>query len=310
MQRRIGFITDRPLNPLVSKALAQLRAEANILSRYDLKETPSFTLATWELIRSVSVLIAYIGRGHNNIFYEIGLAHGAGTPVIIVVEEDVSLPSDLQSQRTIRLGRALKDPQALVFQLKEAMRALDERLAWFVGPSGESAANEPLSSSSNWKAPFSEVLGTAPRNREEHLRRWLYQIVEETPGWQVVAAEAPAPNKRQLFDLVIWNERDDSDLLALGNPIPVEIKSGDSVRPQAMRDVAHQAHVSGLSSLLIVTTTQIDESLSRALVKVGHLVDVRVVPLGSSELMEVDNGESFLLAVKRKLFELQYREEF
>ena len=60
----------------------------------------------WELLTSCSVVIADLSGKNPNVFYELGLAHVLGKPVILITEELDDVPFDLRSVRTIIYGNS------------------------------------------------------------------------------------------------------------------------------------------------------------------------------------------------------------
>ena len=55
----------------------------------------------WEMIVDAKVLIADLTEKNPNVFYELGLAHAIGKPVILIADDIGDVPFDLQSLRVI-----------------------------------------------------------------------------------------------------------------------------------------------------------------------------------------------------------------
>ena len=55
----------------------------------------------WQMIQEAEVLIAEMTEKNANVFYELGLAHAIGKPVILLAETIADVPFDLQSLRVI-----------------------------------------------------------------------------------------------------------------------------------------------------------------------------------------------------------------
>ena len=62
--------------------------EIETLDDFNLQETVSG--AIWGLINLCDVLIAFVSSNTESLYYQIGLAHGAGKPVIIVTDHEHS----------------------------------------------------------------------------------------------------------------------------------------------------------------------------------------------------------------------------
>jgi len=55
----------------------------------------------WEMIQDAKVLVAELTGQNANVFYELGLAHAIGKPVVLVTETMDDVPFDLQPLRVI-----------------------------------------------------------------------------------------------------------------------------------------------------------------------------------------------------------------
>jgi hypothetical protein len=55
----------------------------------------------WQMIQDAQILIAEMTEKNANVFYELGLAHAIGKPVILVAETIADVPFDLQALRVI-----------------------------------------------------------------------------------------------------------------------------------------------------------------------------------------------------------------
>lgn len=67
----------------------------------------------WHSINRAKFVIADLSDRNPNVFYELGLAHVIGKPVILVVENHDDVPFDLKHVRTIIYGDSPKSWQAL-----------------------------------------------------------------------------------------------------------------------------------------------------------------------------------------------------
>ncbi|GAI30350.1 unnamed protein product [marine sediment metagenome] len=63
---------------------------------------PSVIVADlWQMIQDCKVLVAELTTKNANVFYELGLAHAIGKPVILVSEKMDDVPFDLQQLRVL-----------------------------------------------------------------------------------------------------------------------------------------------------------------------------------------------------------------
>ncbi len=73
----------------------------------------------WEMLTTCSIVIADLSGKNPNVFYELGLAHVLGKPVVLIAETMDDVPFDLRSVRTIIYGnspRSWKDLSARVVE--------------------------------------------------------------------------------------------------------------------------------------------------------------------------------------------------
>ena len=60
----------------------------------------------WQMIQDAKVLVAEMTEKNANVFYELGLAHALGKPVILVSETIEDVPFDLQPLRVILYNKS------------------------------------------------------------------------------------------------------------------------------------------------------------------------------------------------------------
>ena len=84
---------ERIIRPAVEESgLLSIRAD-EIYSR------PQITADIWKSLRSARIVIAELTGRNTNVFYEVGLAHALGKPVIIITRNEDDVPFDLKALR-------------------------------------------------------------------------------------------------------------------------------------------------------------------------------------------------------------------
>lgn len=108
--------------PAIEKAgLRPLRADAEIFG------TGKIIDQIWRGIRSASVLLAELTTKNANVYYELGLAHALGKPVVLVAANESDVPFDLRHIRVVYYDR--EDPfwgAKLVDKIAENVRSAIE----------------------------------------------------------------------------------------------------------------------------------------------------------------------------------------
>lgn len=309
--KRIGFLnsfsweTDELKNAL--KQISQTEGyELETLEDFAFQETISG--AIWGLINLCDVLIAFVNNKNESLYYQIGLAHGAGKPVIIVTDHEYSLPPEIRGQRILSASQRSLSDHNFLFQLTEAIEDATRRKSGYLGPRSEQkkySISKNFSPSKNFRDLFAEE---GPR-RNILFEQWFAEIAAGIEGWEVIQSESI--NRRDNgFDLVIWNSQEDSELAILGNPIAVEIKAIRSMNSSMLHQFLHMSKKSGIKGLILATTGLNDARTRNLLKRLRMEEGINVIALDRDDLINVRNPSDLLLLVKFKVRELLYGQEF
>ena len=93
----------------------------------DMTQSTQIMSDLWTLLLSCSVVIADLSDQNPNVFYELGLAHVLGKPVILIVEDVKDVPFDLRHVRTIVYGDSPRSWEQLSKSIVEYVRSELER---------------------------------------------------------------------------------------------------------------------------------------------------------------------------------------
>lgn len=106
---------------LVAAVATQLRNEGHDAVRPDELAAPADLLSLISsALRSADVVVAIVAGTNPNVFYELGLAAGAGVPTLIVANPGEALPADLASVPYVQLtGDILRDAQTIARRVKD-----------------------------------------------------------------------------------------------------------------------------------------------------------------------------------------------
>ena len=280
--------------------------EIETLDDFDLKETVSG--AIWGLINLCDVLIAFANKRNESLYYQIGLAHGAGKSVIIVTEHEYSLPPEIRGQRILSTSQRSLFDSNFIFQLTEAIEDATRRKSGYLGPRYEYkrySMYEDFRPSRNFSDLFAEE---GPR-RNQLFEQWFSELAAGIEGWEVI--ESDTKNRRDRgFDLVIWNSHEDSELAVLGNPIAVEIKAIGSMNSSMLHQFLHMSKKSGIKGLILATTGSNDRRTRNLLKRLRIEEGINAIALDRDDLINVRNSSDLLFLVKSKVRELLYGQEF
>ena len=80
---------------------AIIKANLDPIRPVDLFRPSGIVSDLWQMIQDAKVLLAELTTKNANVFYELGLAHAIGKPVILVCESMDDVPFDLQQLRVL-----------------------------------------------------------------------------------------------------------------------------------------------------------------------------------------------------------------
>lgn len=312
--KRIGFLSDHWGRGPVLQALQILGRtnEYRLETIDDFRRVESVAQAVWGLINLVDVLVAYLTKDSRNLYYEIGLAHGAGKPVIIVADKSVSLPADVLGQRILSIDAGGYSVENLAFLIREAIDESDRRGRLYTGYRGprEGTDQYPRSEHSTPSiGDFRALFSYEGPARGARFERWFVDAARAVPGWDVVESERPY-GRSDAFDFVIWNSRDDFELGALGNPIAIELKAIRAMNSDTLTHFLHRARVSGLKAVVLATTGKNDQRTRKLLSRLRKDEGINAIALDRDDLIQVSHPEDLVLLFKQKIRELLYEGEF
>jgi hypothetical protein len=108
---------DHILNVAQSLGLRAVRAD-------DLFTTGSVVFDIWRSIISSRVIVADCTGRNPNVFYELGMAHTIGKPVILITQDSNDVPFDIRHLRHIAYDYTPRGMKILEEQLKKTLQGL------------------------------------------------------------------------------------------------------------------------------------------------------------------------------------------
>jgi len=311
MMKRIGLLNglSHEANELKNslKNMSQLEGyEVETIDDFYQQETVSG--AMWGLINLCDVLVAFVNKNSESLYYQIGLAHGAGKPVVIITDNEYSLPPEIRGQRILSVSKYDFLDNKFVFQLKEAVDDATRRKSGYLGPRSE---HKKYSASHNFQPAvnFRDLFSVEGYRRARLFEQWLAERAAGIEGWEVTASES-LDRRDTGFDLVIWNSQEDSELSILGNPIAVEIKAINSMSLANLHNLLKISKKSGIKGLILATTGLNDIRTKRLLSRLRVEEGINVIALDRDDLINVISPSDLLYLVKTKVRELLYGKEF
>lgn len=213
-----------------------------------------------EAIRKVDVVVADISNESPNIYYEIGIAHASGKPVILVSQTNNFNRFSLLSYRFYNYEIDQEGIKKLSFVLKEIFSNTSElnKLKPFLKESHildfEEFSNENK---------LNSILNMAGPAKYYELEKWVQSLLLGIPGFDVQSNEIRG---RQEYDFIVWNSNPSEELQALGNPVPIEVKATSNIENSLIHKLSKKASSQGFKSIVLITAATLTES-NKALIK-------------------------------------------
>jgi hypothetical protein len=308
--KRVAFITDdwetqESVYNSVLLAAQDNDAEVKRLDRFSAEDSVAWRL--WTLLEQSDLVILNIVYNSPNIIYEIGLAHGLGKPVIIITtNRELNLPSDLLSQTIVFFENNGEGLAKLKFQISKLINGVfydTNRLRLVWGP--REATRSPEISDLRAKSDLSEILSLAGTDRGMQFENWFSELAQGVVGWEVLNSNHNYTDRD--YDFVIWNSLPDSELMALGNPIPVELKATEILGTKVLETLSHKARLQGMKGLIVCTTAKATES-NRAWVREFFLKEnFLTIWLDRDDLLSIKSSKDLVDKLKSRLLDLIYR---
>lgn len=278
--------------------------EIETIEDFEFQETISG--AIWGLINLCDVLIAFVNKKNESLYYQIGLAHGARKPVVIITDHEYSLPPEIRGQRILSASSHRLFDKNFMFQLKESIDDATRKKSGYLGPRNEQK-QYPLSPNVSPSGNFRDLFAEEGPRRGRLFEKWFAEIAASIEGWDVIESDS---KRRRGFDLVIWNSQEDSELAVLGNPIAVEIKAIGSMNSSMLHQFLHLSKKSGIRGLILATTGLNDKRTKNLLSKLRAEEGINAIALDRDDLINVRTPSDLLFLVKSKVRELLYGQEF
>lgn len=308
---RVAFITDDfegqgTVLKSVKKAAEANRIEIETVDRFEIESPVSQRI--WALFREVDLVVANVVYSSLNITYEIGLAHGLQKPVIIITDKPRKLPPDLLNQEVIIYKKNKEGLEQLTFRLTRIIHEIifeEKKLRGVWGPKEKYIT--PETSRLRIKTEFRELLFLEGREQHKRFEDWFLELSDGIDGWDVLTT---TKFREPLgYDSVIWNLYKDPELNILGNPIVVELKTGNLLRNKIIERFAHKISLQGLSGLVICTTAIASNKNMWLVKELLNKENVAIVLLDRYALLSVTNSKNLIDLIKIRVRHLIYRPE-
>jgi hypothetical protein len=222
-----------------------------------------------DVIKESDAAIIVVSKGTPNIYYEIGVVFPLDKPLLLLVSNQLSVPSDLFGIGHLRYdSRSLSE--SFDFKVRENLSNVllrhKTRLDHVSSLRLRNELHHPLDE-------LSKIAEEGMPNRALEFERWLFKLVSQISDWEIV--QNSQRGRDIYFDLAVWNNIDDSILAALGNPIVFEAKAyADAAR---IEETIRYAEKIGVKGFVFVTLSSVPPQQKERLV--ASYRDKRIIPI-------------------------------
>jgi hypothetical protein len=168
------------------RAAAQA-AGANALRADSLAEPGFLVEQVYQQLESADVVIADISHMNPNVMYELGFAHGAERPVIVISSDLPHVPFDIASVRVIRYGESLADLRGFELEMRRMISAaLDDPETFARRPTTRGDINRLFISYSHKDRKVLDrlLVHLRPLEREEQIDAWNDTRLKAGSDWK------------------------------------------------------------------------------------------------------------------------------
>src|SRR5262249_10786699 len=238
-----------------------------------------------DTLRRIDFVIAVVmgEDGNNNVYYEIGLAHGLHKRVLLLVEPSVSnIPLDLQGSLSLRV--ALANIEAISFALEQLLSAPPKRHR----TPTSTHKYTPLGSQAD--ALIKELDHLEEEDASGHFGTRLEDLVEKALQQSGVTTMVRSYTEQaQQFDFALWVDELES---YVGNPFVIDIKSSVQDQVDIQNLASPLAQTSARWALLLYLHGPQSVSVP------GDFLPLNILRLSMREFLESLRSKSFPVLVR------------
>lgn len=282
----------RTLNP-VREALEMISGRLNI----EIYQADYFNIEEQivpqiiETIKKADVVVADISNENPNIYYEVGIAHSMGKPVILVSQTNNFNRFSLLSYRFYNYDIDTKGIKNLSFRLEQILSDSNELNQLRPLLKKKHILDFEEFSNSN---RLNEILRLSGVAKFYELEKWIYSLLKEIPGFDVQYNEQRSGKE---YDFIVWNSNESEDLKGLGNPIPIEVKASNYVENNLIHSLISKASSQGFKSFILITTANLTEGNKKLIRDLKAHSGIAILVIDREDLKDIYSSKDLIKAL-------------
>jgi hypothetical protein len=202
-----------------------------------------------EVIKQSDAVVIVVSKGSPNIYYELGIAFPLDKPLLLLVSDQLQVPSDLSGINYLRFNsRSLSD--AFDFKIRQNLSNSIHHYKWRFE---DINSQHQIIPNYTIHLPFRhfDINQQDPLARANKFEEWLVDIASEISGWDVIQKNHRGSDVG--YDFAVWNNIDDTILSALGNPIIFDAKSASRLDTGQILQTMRRAKKAGVKGFVLAT---------------------------------------------------------
>jgi hypothetical protein len=281
----------RNVNP-VKEALEMIYNKLNI----ELYQTDYFNIEKKivpqiiDTIKKVDIIIADISNESPNIYYEIGMAHSFGIPVILVSQSDNFNRFSLLSYRFYKYEIDSNGIKNLSFRLEKILS--DKNEIDKLKPTSNQKHILDFEEISNDNR-LNEIINLSGVTKFYELEKWIYTLLKEIPGFEV---QFDKQRSGKEYDFIVWNSSEAEELRGLGNPIPIEVKATNYIDNSIIAHLINKAKSQGFKSFVLITTANLTLGNKNIIRNLKAHSGIVILIIDRDELSKINSSKDLLKA--------------
>lgn len=244
-----------------------------------------------ETIKKVDVVIADISNENPNIYYEVGIAHSLGKPVVLVSQTNNFNRFSLLSYRFYNYEIDPKGIKNLSFRLEQILSNKDELNKLNPLSTKKHILDFQEFSNSNELDSILNLTGIA---KYYELEKWIYSLLKDIPGFETSFNEQRGGKE---YDFIVWNSNESEELRGLGNPIPIEIKATKYVENNLIHSLISKASCQGFKSFILITTANLTEGNKKLIRDLKAHSGIAILVVDRDSLKDIASSKDLLKAL-------------
>ncbi len=214
-----------------------------------------------------------------------------------MTSEKLKLPADLLSQMVFTYENSGQGVEKLKYRLSKFMNEELHKKKKLKGTRGpREAIAETISTSSPREVSFRTILSLEAYQQAKLFEEWFFELAQGVEGWDVI--HNPSKEIRDKgFDLIIWNSLPDTEVAALGTPLPVEIKATRSIQMEFINELASKSQLQSFKGVLLATTARATRSNRKTIREIFERQNFLFILLDRDDLLTVTSPRAVFITI-------------